>query len=59
MAEDNSMVKDDFKDRLLANLYSTVEFLNIELEDKNYIIRNPESRIQNQIFFVCAKLSRR
>ena len=30
------MVKDDFKDGLLANLYSTVEFLKKELEEKKY-----------------------
>ena len=29
-----------FKDNLLANLYSTVNFLKKELEEKNYVIKN-------------------
>ena len=33
-------VNEDFKDQLLANLYSTVEFLKKELEEKNYVIRS-------------------
>ena len=32
-------VKEDFKDQLL-NLYSTVEFLKKELEERNYVIRS-------------------
>ena len=37
--DDNPSMKKDFKDCLLANLYSTVEFLKKELEEKNFIIR--------------------
>ena len=32
--------EEHYKDHLLANLYSTVEFLRKELEEKNMVIRN-------------------
>ena len=34
-----SSKSDILKDRLLANLYSTVEFLKVELEEKNSFIK--------------------
>ena len=43
---DDVLENDDFKNSLLANLYSTVEFLKKELEEKNYIIRNLLTRAE-------------
>ena len=34
------VIEKNFKDTLMANLYSTVDFLKKELEEKNFVIRN-------------------
>ena len=38
----------DYKDKLLANLFSQVEFLKSELNEKNYIIRNLLNRLKDE-----------
>ena len=47
--EDIEMViEENFKDTLMANLYSTVDFLKKELEEKNFIIKNLLSQLEKQ-----------
>ena len=38
---------EDYKDSLLANLFSQVEFLKSEIKEKNYIIRNLLNRMKD------------
>ena len=45
--------EEDFKDSLLANLYSTVEFLKKELEEKNFIIKALLAR--ENVVCLCSK----
>ena len=39
------ILNDDYKDSLLANLYSTVEFLKSEISEKNDVIRSLLSQL--------------
>ena len=38
--ESDNGFKNDYKDNLMANLYSTIDILKRELNEKNYVIRS-------------------
>ena len=53
---DNKMDDIKYKESLLANLYSQVEFLKEEMKEKNYIIRNLLKRIKSNNCDILLKL---
>ena len=54
---DNKMDDTKYKESLLANLYSQVEFLKEELKEKNDVIRNLLNRIKSNNCVIFPKMS--